>query len=256
MLQEAAAARDVVMVSYSNELDGLKFCLGLEVVLENVSDAGYTVASEVEDAARSIIYLIKRAVVEEKSTTTINGRFTLALSPLGELLDLFHGRQATHRVDKLYALLGMASDDNIPPELLPDYKVTWETLFGHITRYFFCHAPPSVIYVLSEELSTFIARGTILGTWDQMAARSSLGLAAANPSRPGSVRGGDVVCQFAGARTPTVIRPYHDYWLIVALGIQIEGRGTSTQAPPLHLRRCLGLAAMVSHRNGARERDL
>ena len=166
--------------------------------------------------------------MEEKRPTTINGRFTLALSPLSELLDLFHGREATHQVDKVYALLGMASDDNIL-ELLPDYKVPWNKLFYRITRYFFCHTPPSDTYVVSEEVSTFTATGTILGTSDQVAAMPSLGLAAANLSRPGSVRGGDIVCRFSGARTQTVIRPYHDYWLIVALGIQIKKHRTSTE---------------------------
>ncbi|KAK4452184.1 heterokaryon incompatibility protein-domain-containing protein [Podospora aff. communis PSN243] len=202
VLQEAAAARKILMMSRSNHLDGLEFCRGLEIMVKNLPKATATIDAEVEDAARSIIYLIKRA--GKKNTTRIVS--------------------ATQRVDKVYALLGMASDDDIPTSLLPDYKVPWRVLFPRLAMHFF--GAPTGIRVLSRDTAMFRTRGTLLGTWADMAAESSLGLARANPHRPGHVRNQDLVCQFENARTPTVIRPRRDYWLIVALGIRLKRRQT------------------------------
>jgi hypothetical protein len=42
---------------------------------------------------------------------------------------MFHTRQASDPRDKVYALLGMSSDDPIKASLRPDYKISWEKLF-------------------------------------------------------------------------------------------------------------------------------
>jgi len=42
---------------------------------------------------------------------------------------MFHTRQASDPRDKVYALLGMTSDDPSKAGLHADYNITWEKLF-------------------------------------------------------------------------------------------------------------------------------
>jgi hypothetical protein len=42
---------------------------------------------------------------------------------------MFHTRQASDLRDKVYALLGMSSDNPGKAGLQPDYKISWEKLF-------------------------------------------------------------------------------------------------------------------------------
>lgn len=52
---------------------------------------------------------------------------TLRISIIGELLERFRGYDATGKQDKVYALLGMASD-GAGNRLAPDYTKPWSTL--------------------------------------------------------------------------------------------------------------------------------
>src|SRR4051812_15119224 len=62
-------------------------------------------------------------------------RFSLDIRPLGDLIDMYHNRQATDRRDKVYALLGMSSEDSVAASLSPDYeKTTWGELFQKLTQ--------------------------------------------------------------------------------------------------------------------------
>jgi len=61
-----------------------------------------------------------------------SGRASLNIRPLGELIDMFYTHEAIKPVDKVYALLGMSSDD---PSLLPDYKVLWGILFKDLVKF-------------------------------------------------------------------------------------------------------------------------
>jgi hypothetical protein len=42
---------------------------------------------------------------------------------------MFHTRQASDPRDKVYALLGMSSDNLSKASLQPDYKISWQNLF-------------------------------------------------------------------------------------------------------------------------------
>jgi hypothetical protein len=48
---------------------------------------------------------------------------------------MFHTHESTKPVDKVYALLGMSSDDPSTARLLPDYEVPWEKLFKDLVKF-------------------------------------------------------------------------------------------------------------------------
>ena len=58
-----------------------------------------------------VTYLIRDAVFRPRHDLSRSGRFSLNIRPLIELMDMYHNRKATKRLDKVYALLGMSSDD-------------------------------------------------------------------------------------------------------------------------------------------------
>lgn len=48
---------------------------------------------------------------------------------------MYHTRKATERRGKVYALLGMSSDDPRSAGLFPDYTITWNVLFQRLAKY-------------------------------------------------------------------------------------------------------------------------
>jgi hypothetical protein len=73
--------------------------------------------------------LIERTGLRPKYTTNSLERYSLEIRSLAELVDMFYTRQATNPRDKVYALLGISSDDPSKAGLQPDYTITWEELF-------------------------------------------------------------------------------------------------------------------------------
>jgi hypothetical protein len=101
------------MMCGSMEIDGYAFCLGLKSL-----KLSYAASS-----LPSITYLIEQAGLRSKYTTDSPKRFSLEIRHLAELIDMFHSRKATDVRDKVYALLGMSSDDPGKAGLRPDYKI-------------------------------------------------------------------------------------------------------------------------------------
>ncbi|RYP67830.1 hypothetical protein DL771_007007 [Monosporascus sp. 5C6A] len=89
-------------------------------------------------AARHVLimsaYLMKGAVVRPKHVPRRPDRFSLDIRPLGELVDMFHNHKAKDPRDKVYALLGMSSDDYIPAGLSPNYDIEWKDLFHRLVK--------------------------------------------------------------------------------------------------------------------------
>jgi hypothetical protein len=97
----------------SAEINGHTFCLGF-----NKLELSYKDHSDLESLIRSVTYLIRGAIFRPKYTTSLSGRLSL-----GELIDIYYTREATDRRDKVYALLGMSSNDPDAASLSPDYMV-------------------------------------------------------------------------------------------------------------------------------------
>jgi hypothetical protein len=118
------------MICGSIEIDGYAFCLGLKSLTLT-----YTASTEFQSVL-SVTYLIERAGLRSKETPNSPKRFSLEIRPLAELIDMFHTRKATDVRDKIYALLGMSSDDPGKAGLRPNYGLPWKTCLSNLWSLF------------------------------------------------------------------------------------------------------------------------
>jgi hypothetical protein len=63
------------------------------------------------------------------------GRVSKSVCALGELIDMYHIQEASVRHDKLYALLGMSSDDVGKAGLFPNYQEPWENILQRVAKF-------------------------------------------------------------------------------------------------------------------------
>ncbi|KAF2804422.1 HET-domain-containing protein [Mytilinidion resinicola] len=234
ILQEVAAARHVLILCGFKKIDGYAFCLGVDS-LKNI----YEARQDLQGLIRSVTYLIREAIFRPDYLTGNSGQSSLDICPLGELIDMYHAHGATKRHDKVYALLGMSSDDLSKVDLLPDYRVPWEKLFQRLAKYLL----PKNISVetwADKEIAVIKSKGCILGKISSV--RSNIGwnggqdvdVISRNISgAPGltgewsshwtlhpsakSIMIGDVICYLQGASKPTIVRVCKDYWAIVII---------------------------------------
>jgi hypothetical protein len=115
------------MICSSTEINGYAFSLGLKS-LQKSQNLSYTTFPELQSLP-SLTSLIEQASLRAKHTTNSLKRYSLKIRPLAELVDMFHTRQASDPRDKVYALLGISSDDPGEASLQPDYTISWEELF-------------------------------------------------------------------------------------------------------------------------------
>jgi ankyrin repeat protein len=230
VLQEVAAARNIVIVCGSTEIDGYAFCLGLEAF------KGFDQAQvDLLNLARSVTYLMKDSIFRPNFSISNLDRFTLNISPLRELVDMYHDRMATKSNDKVYALLGMSSDrpsDTVG--LLPDYGVPWEELFKRLIH-FILHDKVFVEIWSGESVVAVIkSEGYILGKVSMasplpgvdhdegdgtgfMLESKGKRVRWATQASAKPVQNGDIVCSLRGASRPTIIRPRYDYFDIIVI---------------------------------------
>ncbi|EXM14283.1 hypothetical protein FoTM2_013554 [Fusarium oxysporum f. sp. vasinfectum] len=224
VLQEVAAARHVLIMCHSADIDGYAFFSRLNKSTLASQDP------ETQSLIPSVAYLIKDAIFRPKSATSRLNRFSLDIRPLGELMDMYHNRKATDRRDKVYALLGMSSDDDIPDDLSPNYKILWKELFCRLVK-FLLGEQATVETWEEKEIAVIRSKGCILGevsTGDSDVCITSkytpgyLGQknwSWAQHATAKSIRKGDVVCQLQGASKPTIIRLYDDYCAVIAIAV-------------------------------------
>jgi hypothetical protein len=142
------------MMCGSTTIDGYAFCLGVKSL-----KLPYTAFPELQTLP-SVIYLIERAGLWSKYTANLPEKFSLEIGSLAELVDMFHARQATDTHDKVYALLGMSSDDPEKAGLQPDYKISWEELFQQLVKFFLGKV---VSVETSSQRAVIKIKGCILG---------------------------------------------------------------------------------------------
>jgi hypothetical protein len=63
------------------------------------------------------------------------GRHSLDICSLSELVDKYHTYKATERHDKIYALLGMSSDDLSVAGLQLKYNTPWKKLMLNLVKF-------------------------------------------------------------------------------------------------------------------------
>jgi ankyrin repeat protein len=191
----------------------------------------YNAPSDLRSLIRSVAYLIRGAIFRQQGLGWVVNKVCL----LSELIDMYHTHEATKRHDKVYALLGMSSDEFSDTSLWPDYRVSWKDLFETLTKHVLCKEL-SVAVLLEEECAVIRGEGYILGSISRRAEATQNGrqnmivawrricstamttnsLWNLHPSAK-QVMIGDVVCLFHGASKPTIVRFYGDHWAIIII---------------------------------------
>ena len=111
------------------EIDGYAFCLGIDSL-----KGSYKARLDLQNLICPVIYLIREAIFRPGYSMGRSGRSSLDICPLGELIDMYHAHEAARRHDKVYALLGMSSDNLSKVNLSPDYEVRWEELLQRLIK--------------------------------------------------------------------------------------------------------------------------
>ena len=238
----------------STAIDGYAFCLGLSR-LEHL----YKIPLDLQSLVRSVAYLIRGAIFRPKYASSWLGKFSLEIRPLGELIDMYHTRKATLRHDKVYALLGMCSDDLSAAGLSPDYTVSWEQPFRNLIK-FLLYKEVSVKVWAERGIAVIKSRGSILGRVSLVENdgarydRQNVVITFKNLSghlgykrewstrwtlqaSAKSIRQGDLVSLLQGASKPNIIRPWKDHFAIIVIAVtpqqdvRTESRYTKPQGP-------------------------
>ncbi|KAM3084679.1 hypothetical protein ACMFMG_003140 [Clarireedia jacksonii] len=227
VLQEVAAARHVVIMCGSTTIDGYAFCLGVKSL-----KLFYTASSELQTLP-SVIYLIEHAGLRSKYTAnlperSLPERFSLEIRSLPELIDMFHTRQATDTRDKVYALLGMSSDDPENTGLLPDYQISWEKLFQELVKFVLGN---DISVKTSSQRAMIQCKGCILGQVSSVRGGSRQNVTI-TPSTAWDLHGmiewtlhasakpiqeHDIICLLYGASKPTIIRLCKDQFAVIVI---------------------------------------
>lgn len=231
MLQEVAAARHVLIMCHSIEIDGDAFCAGLLALNLALEDP------ELQNRIRSAIYLIKNAGLRPKHTAGYFDKFSLGRRSLGELVDMYHNRKAKDWRDTIYALLGMSLD--IPVGLTPNYNTPWKDLF-HKLVHSFTGEQASVETWNNEDFAIIKTHGRVIGTVSSISTSDAwndkqdvgvnihLGKGFESNYKEGHntwalqasaklIRQGDIICFVPGASKPMVIRSCEDYFCVIVI---------------------------------------
>ncbi|KAK4222861.1 hypothetical protein QBC38DRAFT_488845 [Podospora fimiseda] len=254
VLQEVAAARQTWIQCGRATIPGYIFCLGIEALrLPGLFDrAEHEDVNRKMALVRSVIYLIRGACFRSRQNVEINDPegtgFDLDIAPFRLLLDLYHTRKATNRLDMIYALLGMAVHDTDSPNvptLRPNYDAHWNQVFAEAIKLCF----PSLLTVrivndgsgalirtkarvIGEVISVLEDDGGnyLLGTRPTNRYWTHISLTVSGGAYP--VQEGDFVCELEGpSSSPIIARSLDDSYIqIIALWAEITA--TSTCSDP------------------------
>ncbi|KAK5636039.1 hypothetical protein RRF57_011751 [Xylaria bambusicola] len=237
VLQEIAAARQIIVLTSGNAIEGYGFCLGLRALNFVFEDPS------TESLVQSMTNLIEGAVFRSKNI------IPSTVSSLGQLIDTYHTRQATDRRDKIYALLGMCSNNQC---ILADYDMAWSDLFRLTIKTLI--GQEAFVDTWDEVgLALIRTKGYIIGTVEQISSertstgRQTIGFLLApcvssfkdfnnvfpNISRcletprttwviqttAKPIKENDIVCFIGDASTPAIIRVHKDYCTIIAISV-------------------------------------
>jgi hypothetical protein len=222
------------------EIDGYAFCSGLKLL-----KLSHTASPELQ-TSHSVTYLIERAGLRSKYTTKFPEGFSLNIRPLAELIDMLHTRKASDVRDKVYALLGMSSDDPDEGGLRPDYEVSWKELFQKPVK-FILGKDITVEASNYTQRAVVKSKGYILGQVSSITSDSRQQVNITFTSKNAawclddkmewtlqasakSIRENDIVCLLQGASKPTIIRLCQDHFAIVVIAVTpLKGTGNFKQ---------------------------
>ena len=196
----------------------------------------------------SMVYWIRRANFRPRDRSIQISEITL-----GEIIDMYHSYDATVQHDKVYALLGMSSDNPSPNRLRPDYAASWANVFQELIK--FLLSDEVEVCAFDGKVTTAIikSKGFVLGEvlW--------VGVDSGRPDKQQievmyttpvswefdkhwnttwtvqasarSVQRGDIVCILKGASRPMVLRMYEDYADVIMICPLHRHGGTKIKLP-------------------------
>ncbi|RFU25922.1 hypothetical protein B7463_g10416, partial [Scytalidium lignicola] len=163
---------------------------------------------------------------------------------LGELVDMFHTHEATKPVNKVYALLGMSSDNPGTAGLLPDYEVGWEKLFKDLVK-FLLYKQVYVKTWCDEMRAVIKSKGCVLGKvlsvdnddkhkvnirfknmTDHLEYKRDWSDLWTLQASAKHILKGDIVCLLQGASKPMIIRPSKGYFTVIRIAAVPEEKLT------------------------------
>ena len=153
---------------------------------------------------------------------------------------MYHIRKATNRLDKVYALLGMSSDDPGMVGLLADYEKPWGTVFRRLVQF----SLSDQVFVDTWDdcgVAVIQGKGHILGKIHSVdgdstrADMQSITIAWTRPfgdtnwmpdrfnlrASARSLHKGDAVCLLEGASRPTIVRACKGYSAIIMIAVPL-----------------------------------
>ena len=228
----------------STVIDGYAFCLGVDSLKRF-----YEVPADLQSSIHSVTYLIRGAMFRPNYRVSGSGKVSQDVCSLGELMDMYHTHEATLRHDKVYALLGMSSDDASNANLLPNYSVPWEELFQRLIKFLVCEKISVETWPDKEEIAVIKSKGCILGKVSSVRiarnGRQDVDVIFNNISKqPGhgewsghwilqssakSIQDEDLICLLQGASKPTIIRLCKDYFVIIMIAATLESTQTGSE---------------------------
>jgi hypothetical protein len=245
-----AAARHILIMCGDAEIDGHAFCLGIEYL-----------NTVVNDCACPVTYLMREAIFRSRHTSTKQEILSSDIYSLGELVDMYHSREAKILHDKIYALLGMSSDVPSAAGLEPNYSISWKILMQNLVQ-FLLGDQTSVETSEDSEIAFIRCKGRVLGrvssvTTNQDTKRdieitvqpkrvkplhlTLLDLEKSSyswklPSSTKPIKEGDIICFIDGAQTPTVIRLCEGYCAIIMITTPYSEERKTEQSDVLSAR--------------------
>ena len=147
VLQEVGVARSIMFRCGLAQVNGYSFCEGLSRLK----------LSLLPDHVLTVIPLVRSSIIRPRNSRKLPGNL-----PLGELIDMYHTHFATVPHDKIYALLGLCSDDLKTPCLRPNYRLAFSAVVKQIVNYIFMGN--HTVAVLSDtNIAVIKGKGWILG---------------------------------------------------------------------------------------------
>ncbi|KAE8155332.1 heterokaryon incompatibility protein-domain-containing protein [Aspergillus avenaceus] len=218
VLQEVGLARAILIMCGSSRIDGYAFGSGVRHL-----SSVYPLDSTLQGLVLPVCFLIRGAIFRREYQSQSRG-----VNSLGELIDMYQAHEATRSHDKIYALMGLSSEDSSSPALRPNYRLPWNEVFQRAVE----HILPdhTSVHCWPETYTAVIkGKGYILGVITQVQEPGSQYdgqsievafahnvLSRSRPQRSGSwyvaltiakaIYPGDVVCQLKGASNLSIIR--------------------------------------------------
>lgn len=218
------------------KIDGYAFCLGIDSMITS-----YKASWDLQNLVRSVLYLIREALFRPAFSKSITGQSTLDICPLSGLVDMYHAHDATDCRDKVFALLGMSSDDLGQADLSPNYRISWAELMCRLVK----HVISDEIFVETcgdHQAAVIKSSGCVIGeivsVGSDPARSDRLVIEVRMTDKPeqllrkhhprttwtlqassATIKIGDVICLLQGASKPTVVRLHRDYCTIVLVAI-------------------------------------